>query len=96
MLVAIVAAGVVVGASAGVALPPSSLQHARELLSGILEDVDAIFTSFSAPPDDPKSPVTNPTTLGNDGVRLSSASRKAQDLAAELNRLKDESSRDGR
>lgn len=95
-MVAIIAAGIVVGASAGASVGPASLQHVRELLSGIFEDVAAIANSFDGGPDDPKSPVTNAATLNDDAERLNSASRKAQDLADELNRIKDEASRDGR
>ena len=95
-LVAIVAACVIVGASAGTSIGPASIQHVRELLSGIFDDVGAILNSFNGGPNDPASPVTNATALNNDVARLNAASGKAQDLAAELQRIKDQASSDDR
>ena len=93
---AIVAAGIIVGASTGTSIGPASMQHVRELLSGIFDDVGAILNSFNEGPGDPASPVTNATALNNDVARLNSASGKAQDLAVELQRIKDQASADDR
>jgi hypothetical protein len=60
----------------------------RELVTGILEDVGAILSSFAGGPDDPKGPVNDRNTLATDSARLDSATQKANQLASELSRLK--------
>jgi hypothetical protein len=64
-----------------------NLQHARDLLLGIAQDVDAIFNSFSGGPDDPNGPVSNSVTLAQDRERLDAATRKASELATEVSNL---------
>jgi hypothetical protein len=75
-------ASAILGTSA-VGLSP----HARDLLSGIFQDVDAILNSFAGGPNDPRSPVTNSITLKQDSDRLDSATQKAQQLATELGKV---------
>ncbi|MBV8713870.1 MAG: hypothetical protein JO020_02565 [Chloroflexi bacterium] len=75
-------ASVILGTSA-VGLSP----HARELLTGIFQDVGSILNSFTGGPDDPHSPVTNSVTLKQDSARFDSATQKAQQLATELGKL---------
>ncbi len=85
---ALVFASVLVGGSAGGVLGVNA-QHAEQLLTGILQDVGAILQSFEGGPDDPKSPVTNKSSLAEDQARLSAASAKANELAIELQRIQD-------
>jgi hypothetical protein len=79
---AILASAVVGGSSVGLNA------HARELLVGIFQDVDAILNSFAGGPNDPNSPVVNQNTLNRDAEHLDSATEKAQQLATELDNLR--------
>ena len=79
-------APLIIGTSAGATVGLNS--DARELLTGIFEDVGAILNSFAGGPDDPTNPVTNQATLKQDAARLDSATRKANQLATELNNLR--------
>jgi hypothetical protein len=79
-------APLIIGGSAGATVGLNS--HARDLLAGIFEDVGGILNSFAGGPDDPSSPVTNRATLEQDAARLDSATRKADQLATELNNLR--------
>jgi hypothetical protein len=89
-------ASVVVGGSAGGLLGVNG-QRAEQLLTGILQDVGAILQSFEGGPDDPKSPVTNASSLAEDRARLNDASSKASELASEMQHIQDGiSGRDGR
>ena len=81
-----VAAITLLGGSAGAVMGINS-QRVETLLQGIFQDVGAILQSFEGGPDDPKNPVTNQTTLAQDAQRLDAATRKANDLADELNKL---------
>jgi hypothetical protein len=85
-LVTFVAAITLVGSSAGATLGINS-QRVEKLLEGIFQDVGAILQSFEGGPDDPKNPVTNRATLQQDSQRLDAATRKANDLADQLNKL---------
>jgi hypothetical protein len=78
-------APLIIGTSAGATVGLNT--HARELLTGIFEDVGAILNSFAGGPDDPTNPVTNQATLKEDAARLDSATRQANQLATELNNL---------
>jgi hypothetical protein len=83
----ILAGTAVIGTSGGASMGLPT-QHARELMAGILDDVGSILSSFAGGPDDPKSPVVNPTTLNTDSARLDAATRKAEQLATELGKLR--------
>ena len=87
-ILVLVFASVVVGGSAGGVLGVNA-QHAEQLLTGILQDVGDILQSFEGGPDDPKSPVTNASSLAEDQARLDSASRKASELATEMQKIQD-------
>jgi hypothetical protein len=77
--------------------PQSDVQHVFELLVSIGEDVGAILNSFSdGGIDGPKSPITNPTALREADSRLEAATRTANELATELDRIKNERSEHGR
>jgi hypothetical protein len=92
----LVFASIVVGGSAGGLLGVNA-QHAEQLLTGILRDVGAILQSFEGGPDDPRSPVTNASSLAEDQARLDAASRKANELASEMQHIQDgNAGRDGR
>ena len=62
--------------------------HARDLLLGIFQDVDEILTSFAGGPNDPNNPIDNQATLNRDAQRLNSATDKAEQLASEMNNLR--------
>lgn len=94
-LVTLIAAGVLAGSAAGPSLV-ADRQHVQDLLTGILQDVGAILNSFTGGPDDPKSPVTNRSTLQQDVAYLDAASQQAQELANELNRPENGSNGRGR
>ena len=95
-ILVLVFASVVVGSSAG-GLLGANAQHAEDLLAGILRDVGAILQSFEGGPDDPKSPVTNASSLAEDQAHLDAATRKADQLATELQHIQDgPTGRDGR
>ena len=79
-------ASLIIGTWAGATVGLNA--HARELLTGIFDDVGAILNSFAGGPDDPSNPVTNQATLKQDAARLDSATRKANQLATELNNLR--------
>jgi hypothetical protein len=68
------------------ALP--DLQHVRDLLVGIAEDIVAIAESFSGGLDNPHDPVLDPLVLQQDRDRLAAATRKANELRAEMDRVK--------
>jgi len=85
-LVTLVAALTLVGGTAGATLGVDS-QRVEDLLVGIFQDVGSILNSFAGGPDDPKNPVTNAATLHQDAARLDAATRKANELADELNKL---------
>jgi hypothetical protein len=92
----LVFASVVLGGSAG-GLLGANAQHAEQLVMGILQDVGDILQSFEGGPNDPKSPVTNASSLAEDRARLDSASQKANELANELQNIQDGlTGRDGR
>ena len=79
-------ASLIIGGSAGATVGLNA--HARDLLNGIFQDVGAILNSFAGGPNDPTNPVTNKATLTQDAARLDSATRKANQLATELNNLR--------
>jgi hypothetical protein len=87
-ILVLIFASVVVGGSAGGVLGVNA-QHAEQLLAGILQDVGAILQSFEGGPDDPKSPVTNTSSLAEDQARLDAASQKASELATEMQKMQD-------
>jgi hypothetical protein len=87
-ILVLVVASVVVGGSAGGVLGANA-QHAEQLLRGILQDVGAILQSFEGGPDDPKSPVTNASSLAQDRARLDAATQKASELATEIQKIQD-------
>jgi hypothetical protein len=74
---------VVLGVSAGTAARVDP-HRISELVTGIFEDVSAILQSFARGPDDPSSPLTNQSTLRDDAARLDAATRKANELANDL------------
>ncbi len=63
---------------------PSGLQRVSELLGSIANDIAAIYASFADGIDSPHSPVTDPVALRDAQARLDSATRTANNLAAEL------------
>ena len=85
-LVTAIAVLTVIGTSAGATLGIDG-QRVGQLLEGILQDVGAILNSFAGGPNDPTNPVTNANTLRQDSQRLEAATRKANELADELNKL---------
>jgi len=85
-LVTFFAAITLVGGSAGATMGING-QRVEKLLEGIFQDVGAILQSFEGGPDDPTNPVANSATLQKDSQRLDAATRKANDLADELNKL---------
>jgi hypothetical protein len=91
----VIAASAVIGTSAGATLGVN-LQHVRDLVAGIVQDVGGILNSFAGGPDDPKSPVTNAATLRDDQQRLDEATRKAEQLATELHNLQNSNADRGR
>lgn len=80
-------ASAILGASVG--LSP----HARDLLTGIFQDVGAILNTFEGGPDDPHNPVADQRTLKQDSERLDAATRKANELASELSNMTNSQSR---
>jgi len=92
--IAILLSAVLGGSGVALQLPP--FQRAEELLSGIFDDVGAIYVSFAGGPNDPHSPVVDGRTLERDRGHLSDASSKAEQLATELSRLRDGKGADGR
>ena len=62
----------------------------RQLMAGIVADVEAILVSFAGGPSDPKNPIVNDATLRADKARLDAATNKAEQLSSELSRLKGE------
>jgi hypothetical protein len=84
--VAIMLFAVSVGGASGYALRMPQLDRARDLLTGIFDDVAAIANSFAGGPDDPHSPVVDRTALAQDKAHLDAATQKAQALADELQR----------
>ena len=87
ILALVLASALFGGGAAG--LLGANAQHAEQLLTGILQDVGAILQSFEGGPDDPKSPITNSSSLADDQARLDAARGKANDLAIELQHLQD-------
>ena len=85
-LLTVVFASTVLGVSAGPVLGINP-QRVENLLLGIFEDVGDIFRSFEGGPDDPRGPVQNSATLAQDAARLDAATRKANQLAIELQNL---------
>jgi hypothetical protein len=83
-LVSVVALAAALGGWAGTSVPP-----VNQLLAGIFDDVGAIARSFSGGPDDPNGPVVSAATRNQDAVRLQAATVKANQLANELQHLKD-------
>jgi hypothetical protein len=67
----------------------SSIPHVDQLLAGIFDDVGAIANSFSGGPDDPQGPVVNTATRSQDEERLQAATDKANEVADELQHLRD-------
>lgn len=63
---------------------PSGLQRVSERLGSIANDIEAIFASFANGIDSPHSPVNDPAALRDAQARLDSATRMANNLAAEL------------
>jgi hypothetical protein len=88
-ILTLIFASVVLGSSAGSAFGVDS-QHAQQLLMSMLQDVAAILNSFAGGPNDPTNPVTNSAALAQDAARLDGATRKANELAVELQRIQDE------
>jgi hypothetical protein len=76
-----------VGGSSGAALAMPQLDSVRVLMGGIFDDITAIAESFAGGPNDPHSPVVDPSALARDKARLDSATNKAQALSDELRRL---------
>ena len=90
---ALVAAGGALACVAGVTLPwpganAAALQDAQTLMAGIAQDVAAIFESFAGGPADPHSPVYDRAALETAADHLDAATRKAQELADELDKLR--------
>jgi hypothetical protein len=63
-------------------------EHVRDLLVGIADDIQAIFESFSGGLDNPHDPALDPVTLKQDQARLAAATSKANELRAELEKVK--------
>jgi hypothetical protein len=82
-ILTVIFASAVLGVSAGPMLGVNP-QRVENLLLGIFEDVGDILRSFEGGPDDPKGPVQNSATLTQDSARLDAATRKANQLAVEL------------
>jgi len=82
-ILTIVFASAALGISTGPVLGVNP-QRVENLLVGIFEDVSEILRSFEGGPDDPKGPVQNSATLAQDSARLDAATRKANQLAIEL------------
>lgn len=87
-ILALVLASAVFGSGA-VGLFGANPQYAEQLLTGILQDIGGILQSFEGGPDDPRGPVANPSSLADDQSRLAAATRKANELATELQRIED-------
>jgi hypothetical protein len=86
-ILAIIAASAVLGASLGGSAASGPGQHVRDMVGSILQDVEAILSSFAHGPDDPKNPLVDPQTLKADESHLQSATQKARTLASELEDL---------
>jgi hypothetical protein len=95
-LLTVVFASTVLGVSATPVLGINP-QRVEDLLLGIFEDVTGILRSFEGGPDDPRGPVQNSAILAQDSARLDAATRKANQLAIELQNLQAaKAQRDGR
>jgi len=85
-LLTIVFATAALGVSAGPVLGLNP-QRVENLLVGIFEDIGDILRSFEGGPDDPKGPLQNSATLAQDSAHLDAATRKANQLAIELQNI---------
>ncbi len=83
-LLAVIALSAALGGWAG-----SSVPRVNELLGGIFDDIGGIAKSFSGGPDDPNGPVVNAVARDQDAARLQAATDKANQLADELQQLRD-------
>jgi hypothetical protein len=68
----------------------------RELLAAIFEDIASIADSFSGGLDNPRNPVSDPSTLKRDSERLDAATRKANQLAQVLDTIRNGGHEGGR
>jgi len=82
-ILAVVALSAALGGWAGTSVP-----RINQLLAGIFDDVGGIARSFSGGPDDPNGPVVSAATRGQDAERLQAATDKANQIADELQHLK--------
>ncbi|MBV9174322.1 MAG: hypothetical protein JOZ81_30035 [Chloroflexi bacterium] len=73
--------------SAPPAADPSGWQRIQQLVMGIATDVDGIYQSVAAGPNDPHSPVNDRSALTDDAQRLGAAQDKARQLEDELQKL---------
>jgi hypothetical protein len=86
-VIAILLSAVLGGSGVALQLPP--FQRAQELLTGIFQDVEAIYASFAGGPNDPHSPVVDRRALEQDRGHLNDASNKAEQLTIELAKLRE-------
>ena len=74
----------IIGVSAGAPHGTIDTARVKDLLTGIAQDVAAIYDSFAGGPNDPHSPVNDPAALRDAASHLDAATSKANQLRDQL------------
>ena len=74
----------IMGVSAGAPHGPIDTARVKDLLTGIAQDVAAIYDAFAGGPNDPHSPVNDQAALRDAASHLDAATARANQLRQEL------------
>jgi hypothetical protein len=80
-------AALIAAVSAGAPHAAVDTSRVKDLLTGIAQDIGAIYDAFAGGPNDPHSPVNDQVALRDAASHLDSATARANQLADELQRV---------